>query len=146
MVTVREMRQSDLAAVAELERKSFSVPWSEKLLEDSFLSPLDQLWVVTEDETVAGYCNFRVIAGEGELMRIAVRPEARGRGYGRRLMETLEGAAAACGVEDIALEVRISNKRAMDLYKSRGFRAEAVRKGYYTEPVEDAVIMWRRRS
>lgn len=149
MISVRRMRQEDLAAVAKLEQQSFTVSWSEKLLEESLLSPLDRLWVLEEassqppERRIAAYCCFRVIAGEGELLRIAVLPEARGRGYGRRLMETLEESAAACGVGDITLEVRISNERAINLYKSRGFKAEAVRKRYYTNPTEDAVLMRR---
>lgn len=146
MAYIREMVSEDLPAVTWLEEKSFTVPWSEDLILDALESPLDRMWVLVEDEYIAGYCNFRVIAGEGELMRIAVAPEARGRGYGRKLMEHLEKDARDHQVEDITLEVRASNEAAIGLYKSRGFQVEAVRKRYYTHPVEDAFIMWRRRS
>lgn len=146
MAYIREMVLEDLPAVAWLEEKSFAVPWSEDLILDALESPLDRLWVLVEDECIAGYCNFRVVAGEGELMRIAVDPEVRGRGYGRKLMEHLEADARNSQVGDITLEVRASNEAAIALYKSRGFRTEAVRKRYYTCPEEDAFIMWRRRS
>lgn len=146
MAYIREMVSEDLPAVAWLEEQSFTVPWSEDLILDALESPLDRMWVLVEDGGIAGYCNFRVIAGEGELMRIAVAPEARGRGYGRKLMEHLEKDAGQNQVEDITLEVRASNEAAIGLYKSHGFKIEAVRKRYYTHPVEDAFIMWHRRS
>lgn len=146
MAYIREMIPEDLAAVARLEEISFTVPWSEDLLLDALESPLDALWVLVEDECIIGYCNFRVIAGEGELMRIAVAPGVRGKGYGRKLMEHLEKDARQNAVEDITLEVRASNEAAIHLYKSRGFKTEAVRKRYYTHPVEDALIMWCRRG
>lgn len=146
MAYIREMSLEDLSAVVSLEEKSFTVPWSEDLLEDALESSLDCLWVLTEEECVIGYCNFRMIAGEGELMRIAVDPDFRGRGYGRKLMEHLEKAAEENQIEAITLEVRASNQAAIRLYKTYGFQTEAVRKRYYTHPVEDALIMWCRRT
>lgn len=144
MVQIREMTPEDLTEVARLEENSFTVPWSEDLILDALESPLDELWVLTEDDAVTGYCNFRMIAGEGELMRIAVDPSARGKGYGKMLMERLNACAAAKQISDITLEVRASNKAAIHLYEAFQFRTEAVRNRYYTHPVEDALIMWRR--
>lgn len=109
-------------------------------------SLLDRLWVLEENGAVVGYCNFRIIAGEGELMRIAVDPAFRGRGYARKLMEQLEREADKNQVRAMTLEVRASNETAIHLYESCGFQTEAVRKRYYTHPVEDALIMWRRRT
>lgn len=144
MAYIREMVSEDLPEVICLEEKSFTVPWSEDLLEDALESSLDRLWVLEENGGIVGYCNFRVIVGEGELMRIAVDPAYRGRGYARKLMEQLEKEADENQVGAITLEVRASNDPAIHLYKSYGFQTEAVRKGYYTHPVEDALIMWRR--
>ncbi len=151
---VRPMTERDLSEAANLERLSFSVPWSETLLAECLVSRLDLSWVLEEEQTeglqqagrrrIAGYCNLRVIAGEGELMRIAVHPDLRGRGYARILMDTLVRSARERGVSVITLEVRNSNQSARNLYKSYGFVEEAVRKGYYTEPVEDAIIMGLR--
>lgn len=159
--SLRSMEERDLAAAAELERLSFSAPWSEAILRESLESRLDFLWVLEqadgagesaeqageerktgENRSLAGYCNLRVIAGEGELMRIAVHPELRGRGLSRKLMDQLEKAAREQGAEALTLEVRKSNRTAVELYKSYGFREEAVRKNYYENPVEDALIMW----
>lgn len=80
MAAIRLMETKDLHTVAELEQECFTVPWSMTLLSDCLDSPLDKVWVLEEGGKIAGYCNFRVIAGEGELMRIAVLPAARGGG------------------------------------------------------------------
>lgn len=158
--SLRPMEERDLAAAAELEQLSFSAPWSEAILKESLESRLDFLWVLEPADSrfggdcrqekeggrsgrsLAGYCNLRVIAGEGELMRIAVHPELRGRGLSRKLMDQLEETAREKGAEALTLEVRKSNRTAVELYKSYGFREEAVRKNYYENPVEDALIMW----
>ena len=88
-VQIVDLQPGDLPAVRALELECFSDAWSEKLLQDLLTSSWDKVWVLKEDETVCGYSNFRVIAGEGELMRIAVHGACRGRGYGRLLMERL---------------------------------------------------------
>ena len=111
---------------------------------EAFTGSADEQLVLKEDETVRGYCNFRVIAGEGELMRIAVHGACRGRGYGRLLMERLLKEAEEENVEDITLEVRASNAPAIALYEAYGFQKEAVRKNYYSGPTEDALIYWKR--
>ena len=99
-----------------------------------------------EDErgTLLGYLTCRFLAGEGELMRIAVFPEFRGQGYSRELMDRMEKSAAEKAVNALSLEVRAGNEVALGLYQSYGFREEARRKNYYQQPVEDAVIMWLR--
>lgn len=68
MAAIRLMETKDLHTVAELEQECFTVPWSMTLLSDCLDSPLDKVWVLEEGGKIAGYCNFRVIAGEGELM------------------------------------------------------------------------------
>ena len=88
--------------------------------------------------------NVRVIAGEGELMRIAVRPGFRRRGYAKKLMDALARFSMEETLSAVTLEVRAGNAAAISLYKSYGFKAEAIRKAYYRSPVEDAVIMWNR--
>ncbi len=143
---IREMRPEDLDETARLEEQCFSEPWSRLLLREALESDLDKLWVILEGECLVGYCNFRVIAGEGELMRIAVRSDMRGRGYAGKLMEVLVTDASKRGVTAITLEVRVSNQPAISLYERFGFLKEAVRKRYYTNPVEDALLMWRRSS
>lgn len=144
MSVIRSMQREDLPSAAGLEERCFTVPWSEKLLEKCLESPLDQVWVLEDGGEIAGYCNLRIIAGEGELMRIAVHPAKRGRGYARELMEELEKHASENGAQSLLLEVRASNLPAICLYKSYGYEIRAVRKRYYTHPVEDAYIMQHR--
>ena len=88
--------------------------------------------------------DLRILADEGEIQRIGVYPHYRRQGIARKLMDAMVTFARARGVRAIALEVRESNLGARNLYDSYGFRQEAVRKGYYHNPAEDAIIMWNR--
>ena len=121
------MSEDDVAAVAAMEKECFSDAWSEGLLQDMLKSPY-----------------VRFLSGEGELMRIAVKKEFRGHGLSRKLMDQMVKSAKEKEVFDFTLEVRAGNKAAINLYKSYGFKKEAVRRGYYHNPTEDAFIMWRR--
>ena len=143
-IQISEFQPEELSSVRVLELECFSDAWSEKLLQDLFKSSWDKTWVLKESGSICGYCNFRVIAGEGELMRIAVHNACRGRGYGRLLMERLLREAEKENVMDITLEVRASNAPAIALYEAYDFQKEAVRKNYYSDPVEDALIYWKR--
>ncbi len=145
-VQIEEFQQEHILAVRAIELECFSDAWSENILNSLIDSGLDKTWVLTEDATICGYCNFRIIAGEGELMRIALSSKYRGQGYGRILMEQLLDEAKINEICDITLEVRASNMKAIALYESYGFKKEAVRKNYYSDPVEDAVIYWRRKT
>ncbi len=141
---IRLMTDSDLEQVAELERLCFSEPWSYGILESGIHSPYDVYYVFEQEEEILGYCNLRVLAGEGEVQRIAVLPGSRRLGVGRKLMEAMVRSAREQEASAISLEVRESNRAARSLYESCGFAAEAVRKRYYRKPEEDAVIMWKR--
>ena len=142
--TIRKMTADDVTALVKIENMCFTDPWSENMVADLVDSSWDEVWVLESDEMIAGYINYRFIAGEGELMRIAVLPELRGHGLSRKLMDIMTEDAAKNGVPDITLEVRAGNAPAIGLYKSYGFKEEAVRKGYYHNPTEDALIMWLR--
>lgn len=141
MITLRKMTNDDVTVLAEMEQRCFSDAWSEKMVSDLTDSSWDEVWVL-EAETILGYINYRFIAGEGELMRIAVLPEYRGHGYSRKLMDVMMEEAAKNQISDLTLEVRAGNEPAIGLYKAYGFAEEAVRKNYYHNPTEDALIMW----
>ena len=141
---LRKMAENDVPALTEIEKQCFSDPWSEKMVRDLTDSSWDEVWILSQNETILGYINYRFIAGEGELMRIAVLPEFRGHGYSRKLMDVMVGAASQNQITDLTLEVRAGNEAAIGLYKAYGFVEEAVRKGYYHNPTEDARIMWLR--
>lgn len=141
---VRWVNKDDLEAVAELERLCFSIPWSQAVLEEGFSNGLDRYVVAEQDGAVVGYANFRIVAGEGEIERVAVHPDMRRRGHGRKLMEAMVEYSRSQGVTDMTLDVRVNNEKAINLYESCGFAEEGRRKDYYREPTEDAIIMWRR--
>lgn len=138
---LRKMTAGDVAELAAIERAIFSDAWSEKMVADLVDSSWDEVWVL-ETEGIIGYINYRFIAGEGELMRIAVLPEYRGHGYSRKLMDVMVENAARNQITDLTLEVRAGNVPAIGLYKAYGFAEEAIRKNYYHNPTEDALIMW----
>lgn len=141
---IRRMSPCDLEQVADLERICFAESWSYSLLEAGIHSPYDVYFVWEQETRILGYCCLRLLAGEGEIQRIAVLPEYRRLGVGRKMMEAMVNYAMAARAYAVSLEVRESNVAAQRLYESFGFAAEAVRKGYYHTPVEDAIIMWRR--
>ncbi|MDR0922732.1 MAG: ribosomal protein S18-alanine N-acetyltransferase [Hungatella sp.] len=142
---VHEMRPEDVTGVTEIERLCFSDPWPLESVKKGLESSLDTWLVLEEEGDVLGYCVFRVIAGEGELLRIAVLPAYRGRGLSKKLMDRLVEYSRKNGVTSLSLEVRESNKKARNLYRSYGFEEETIRKNYYLNPCENAVIMWNRR-
>lgn len=141
---IRRMESGDLAQVAELEKLCFSEPWSYGILEAGIHSPYDVYYVYERDGAVWGYCNLRLLAGEGEIQRIAVLPLRRRLGLGRELMEAMLAFSREHQAEAVSLEVRAGNEAARRLYEACGFAAEAVRKDYYRFPKEDAIIMWNR--
>lgn len=144
-VFLRAMTADDVEAVAMIEKDCFSDAWSERLLREMLESPYDEAWVLAaSDGEICGYINVRFLAGEGELMRIAVGKDFRGLGYSRKLMERMVKSSEEKEAYDLTLEVRAGNRAAINLYKSYGFKKEAVRRGYYKNPDEDAFIMWRR--
>ncbi len=142
---VRPMTAADLEGVAHLEEVCFSESWSESLLRSGLDCSLDTYLVYALGEQVLGYCVFRSLGDEGELQRIAVEPESQGQGIARKLMEVMVTLARMKGVRQMSLEVRESNRRARNLYESCGFSQEAVRRGYYHNHKEDALIMWNRQ-
>lgn len=141
---IRRMEAADLEQVAELEKQCFRENWSYGLLEAGLHSAYDWYYVFVQEERILGYCNLRILAGEGEVQRIAVLPRYRRLGVARKMMETMVTCARDSQVSAVSLEVRQSNLPARNLYESFGFRAESVRKGYYRNPAEDALIMWKR--
>lgn len=141
---IRQMESGDLEQVAELEKVCFTESWSYGLLEAGIHSPFDVYYVFEQEEKILGYCNLRLLAGEGEVQRIAVLPGYRRLGLARKMMEAMVDYARENSAVSISLEVRESNLPARKLYETYGFTAEAVRRGYYHNPAEDAIIMWKR--
>lgn len=127
--------------LAELERLCFSEPWSEDGLRAELGNETARFLVAERDGQVAGYAGMHGVCGEGYIANIAVFPAFRGRGVGRALLRGLVSCARKQQYEFITLEVRAANRPAISLYESEGFRVVGVRKGFYSHPKEDGLIM-----
>jgi [ribosomal protein S18]-alanine N-acetyltransferase len=140
---LRAMRFADLARVVEIEVASYTVPWSEATFR-SLLRRRDAELVVAEaDGTIVGYTASWFVVDQAELGNVAVCAAWRGRGVGALLVEHALRAAVERGMREVFLEVRPSNAHARRLYERFGFRQIARRSRYYTQPVEDALVMRR---
>lgn len=142
---IREMRQTDLATVAGIERGAYEFPWSPGIFRDCLLAGYTSL-VLEQGAAVIGYGIMSVAAGEAHLLNLALAPSARGQGHGRRLLEHLLDLARGAGVEGVYLEVRPSNRDALALYQGAGFEVIGRRRAYYRAVggAEDAVVLVRR--
>lgn len=143
---IRPMAVKDLYRVSEIEAISNPEPWTYADFEDS-LAKEDGTTVllVAEDVDVIGYLVLYTASGESEIVTIAVSPEARRKGVGRRLIDEVIAFSkkSYIYIEEINLEVRISNEPAIKLYESVGFSAVGKRPNFYSNPKEDALLMKR---
>lgn len=130
-----------LTDILNIERASFPSPWERESFEHEVRNPLSGSRGILSDDVLVAYICFWVAAGEIHLMNIAVHPETRKRGLGRLLIEKLIQNGAEERVQKIWLEVRPSNKAARALYSGMGFTEVGLRRRYYTDTGEDAIIM-----
>jgi ribosomal-protein-alanine N-acetyltransferase len=138
------MGPSDLDGVMAIEEVSFPTPWSRGMFIEDFQRDFsDTLVAAGTDDEVLGYAVCWTIARESHLLNIAVHPARRGQGIGRALLTECIRRAARAGASLIYLEVRAGNDVAQRLYRSMGFEFRGIRKGYYTDTAEDAVIFDR---
>lgn len=141
---IRPTASADLPALVALERAAFSDPWTPAMLREALAEPSSVALVAEgEDGVFLGAVLARHAAGEGEILSIAIDPAHRGAGHGRALLEAALAALLAAGVATVWLEVRRSNEAAQRLYAGAGFVAVGVRRGYYRDPLEDAVVLRR---
>ena len=134
------MSREHLSEVASIEEMSFSLPWSLESLELMLTEQASAL-VALEDGRVLGYVGMMCVLDEGQIINVAVHPDVRRRGVGRRLMEAAEAYAKERGIVFLSLEVRESNIAARSLYSSLGWEEKGIRKGFYSHPVENACVM-----
>ena len=140
------MNTDHVSQVAELEKLCFSDPWSENSVSSELNNPLS-LWLVAVDgERVAGYVGSQSVMGESDMMNIAVHPDYRRRGLAEMLVAELVTALKNAGNTCLTLEVRASNAPAIALYEKTGFSQVGLRKNYYRNPREDALILRKEFS
>ncbi len=138
--------EADLDGLLEIERASFRNPWTREMYESELRNQdTSHVYVLrTDGQTVAGFCSFWLIVDEVHINSLAVRPEFRGRGYGTALLRHILREGRRQGAQRATLEVRLSNQPALRLYTRLGFEVAGTRRNYYTSPVEDALVLWKR--
>ncbi len=141
---IRRLEESDTGRLAEIESESFSRPWSEQSFRELLSIEYARYLVAELDGEVVGSAGMRVICGEGNIDNVVVSPAHRGKHIAGRLMEELIKLGESEGVNSFTLEVRVGNAPAIRVYEKAGFRSEGIRPRFYEDPVEDALIMWRR--
>lgn len=140
-ILIRDMLERDIPAVVLIENKSFAVPWSEISFLNQLRRPSSINRIAVLNDMAAGYICCECVAGEGQVLKLAAHPDCRRMHIATSLLESAinDLRLKACAV--LYLEVRASDYAAGKLYKKFGFKVVSTRKGYYTEPAEDAVIM-----
>jgi ribosomal-protein-alanine N-acetyltransferase len=137
----------DLDGVIEVESESFTNPWTREMYTAELRDrSLCHILVVRAGGQVVGFCAFWLVCDEIHINNLAVRPSFRRRGLGAALVQAVLARAEVLGATRAMLEVRASNVTARHLYERYGFRLRATRRGYYTNPHEDALILWWERG
>jgi [ribosomal protein S18]-alanine N-acetyltransferase len=144
-VDLRTLGMGDLGAIERIERRAYPTPWSRSMFAGEIVKPSSLCVGAFDADTgrLAGYMIISRYVDAWHLMNIAVAPEHRRRGIARTLLDHLFAVTAGHGHRGYTLEVRVSNGGAIRLYESVGFRSRGIRRGYYTDNREDAMIMWK---
>lgn len=137
---------ADATGIARLEEEIFSDPWSYRDVQDLICTEGSMCFTAIDGGEVIAYVIGRLIAPEGEIYRVAVKPEKRQRGIGYRLLDYAVKTSKGHGLERLFLEVRSRNLPAVKLYTAYGFKQIGLRKNYYKNPTDDALIMLRAHS
>jgi ribosomal-protein-alanine N-acetyltransferase len=144
MVSIVPLTCEYLDEVFEIEEDSFSIPWSKaELARELTENKLGIYIVALEDGHAVGYAGMWHVVNEGHITNVAVRPSHRRRGIGDMLIKALDDIAAEKEMIGLTLEVRMGNAAAHKLYAKHGYKVEGIRKNYYADTKEDAVIMWK---
>ena len=145
-ILVRPMTLVDLDGVMSVEHDSFLTPWSRSSFEEELAENRLARYLVAEEECeIIGYAGTWLVINEAHVTNVAVSGRRRKEGIGRLLMEQLMELARDNGMESMTLEVRVSNTAARHLYQQLGFVEAGIRKNYYSETKEDALILWREK-
>ena len=146
MIKIEKMDESHVAPIAQLETLCFSDPWSENSIASELTSRLSYWLVAVEDGQVLGYIGSQSVLGESDMMNVAVHPDHRRRGIAEMLVTALSHDLKERDNVCLTLEVRASNAPAIALYEKLGFVQVGLRKNYYRNPREDALILRKELS
>jgi [ribosomal protein S18]-alanine N-acetyltransferase len=142
-VVVTSMRRRHLRGVLRIEHRVYPRPWSLGLYMSELALPSTRVYLVARIGTnVIGYAGLMTVGEDGHITTVAVDPQWHRRAVGTRLLLALLDQARARGVQNVTLEVRMSNAVAQTMYRRFGFAPAGVRRGYYVDNAEDAMVMW----
>jgi ribosomal-protein-alanine N-acetyltransferase len=141
MIEIVKMDESHVTAIAGIEKLCFSDPWSENSIAYELTSRLSHWLVALENGAVVGYIGSQSVLGESDMMNVAVHPDHRRKGIAEALVNTLSADLKARDNVCLTLEVRASNVPAIALYEKLGFAQVGLRKNYYRNPKEDALVL-----
>ncbi|MBV8598391.1 MAG: ribosomal protein S18-alanine N-acetyltransferase [Actinobacteria bacterium] len=142
-VHIRPLRLSDLGAVEAIERRAYQTPWSRSMFASELAKSSSICLGAVDGEQLVGYVINSRYVDAWHVMNVAVDPDYQQRGIATRLLERLFELTQNDGRRGYTLEVRVSNAQAIRLYERLGFERRGIRRGYYTDNREDALIMWR---
>jgi len=146
-IQLRRLALADLGAIEEIERRSYPTPWSRSMFAGELAKPSSIcLGAFEADDEEAALVGFLIVSryvDAWHVMNVAVAPEHRGRGIASMMLDRLFDLTADDARRGYTLEVRVSNATAIRLYERLGFRARGIRRSYYTDNREDALIMWK---
>ena len=144
-IELRRLEMRDLDRIEEIERESYPTPWSRSMFAGELAKPSSICLGAfdTESGVLVGYLIISRYVDAWHVMNVAVEPSERRRGIAQALLERLFELTASDSRRGYTLEVRVSNANAIRLYERLGFQARGLRRGYYTDNREDALIMWK---
>lgn len=140
---VREMREEDIDTVHLIDQQSFTDPWSKDIYyEEITKNKYAEYFVILYQEEIVGFCGSWMVLDEAQITNIAIAPTHKGKGYGTYLFQYVINFAVLHGIKKLSLEVRVSNITAQKMYKKFGMKPGGIRKNYYPDNQEDALVLW----
>lgn len=144
-VHIREMKKEDIGEVYVIEKNTYTSAWTRDILEHEVLHNQHGIYAVIEyEQQIVGYAGMWVVFDDAQITTIAIDPKFQGKKLGQQLFQYMLQTAHNLGVKHLSLEVRTSNVVAQNMYRKFGLVPGGLRKGYYTDNNEDAIVMWVR--
>lgn len=144
-VDILEMKKDHVRELLIIEKKCFSIPWTENMLLEELENSLAKYFVIKFAGKIVGYGGMWFILDEAHITNIAIDPNYQKQGLGSHILSHMIKVAEEDAIYQMTLEVRKSNKAALDLYKKFHFKEYGIRPKYYEDNQEDAIIMWRKK-
>ncbi len=144
-IALRRLKLADIPAVEQVERRAYPTPWSRTMFAGEIAKPTSRCYGAFDAERLAGYLIVSRYVDAWHVMNVAIDEPYRRRGLAEQMLLQLFADTAGDGTRGYTLEVRVSNHGAIRLYERTGFMPTGIRRGYYTDNREDALIMWRER-